>query len=40
MNLLLAAFLVSVVLLALDLWTAPKPQQVPPANLGDHRRAA
>ena len=40
MNILLAVFLLSVVLLALDLWTAPKPEQTPRANLKDHGRAA
>jgi len=40
MNFLLAIFVLSVVLLALDLWTAPKPAQAPRANLKDSGRAA
>jgi hypothetical protein len=40
MNILLPIFLLSVVLLALDLWTAPKPAQTPRANLKDSGRAA
>jgi hypothetical protein len=40
MNILLAIFVFSVVLLALDLWTAPKSTQTPPAGLKDSGRAA
>jgi len=40
MNILLAIFVLSVVLLALDLWTAPKPAQSPRAGLKDSGRAA
>jgi hypothetical protein len=40
MNILLAVFLFSVLLLALDLWTAPKPAQSPRPNLKDHGRIA
>jgi hypothetical protein len=40
MNILLTIFVLSVVLLALDLWTAPKPVQTPRAGLKDSGRAA
>lgn len=40
MNILLTFFLLSAVLLALDLWTAPKPEQTPRANLKDSGRPA
>jgi hypothetical protein len=40
MNLLLAVALISVLLLVVDLWTAPKPSQTPRANLKDHGRIA
>ncbi len=40
MSILLAVFLLSVVLLALDLWTAPKPAQTPQVNPKDSSRAA
>ncbi len=35
MNILFGFFLVAVLLLVLDLWTAPKPASSPPANLKD-----
>jgi hypothetical protein len=40
MNLLVAAFLLAVLLLALDLLTAPKPSQAPRPHLKDHGRIA
>jgi hypothetical protein len=40
MNVLLAVFLLSVLLLVVDLWTAPKPSQAPRPNLKDHGRIA
>lgn len=39
-NIVVAIFLASVVLLAIDLWTAPKPTQAPRAKLKDPGRAA
>lgn len=38
MNILLAGFVFSMLLLALDLWTAPKPARPPRANLKDSPR--
>jgi hypothetical protein len=35
MNLLFGVFALSGLLLALDLWTAPKPASTPPGNLKD-----
>ncbi len=35
MNILFGISLLAVLLLALDLWTAPKPASSPPANLKD-----
>lgn len=40
MNLIVAVLLCSIVLLALDLWTAPKSGQSPRAALKDHGRIA
>jgi hypothetical protein len=40
MNILLAVFVFSVLLLVLDLWTAPKSVQSPRANLKDQGRIA
>ena len=40
MNILLAVFLFSALLLALDLWTAPKLGKTPRANLKDSGRVA
>jgi hypothetical protein len=40
MSLLVAVFLFAILLLALDLWTAPKPSQSPRPHLKDHGRIA
>jgi hypothetical protein len=40
MNVIVAVFLISILLLALDLLTAPKPAQAPRPNLKDHGRIA